>query len=299
MIALSELLKKMRDALSNIMVPDLSPGELPPVPNVTNFKPPMLPGNNCNQNDKAISLEINDESGLVIQICTFLDFELEGEFSAEGLLEEVEDYVKLELDAGYTLKGALSTGVKITIPSLTESPVFELDPIIAQLYLQSDFSGSASLGLLTATVTGDALLQGEFKLGYCPSCNGVYPGDDYERLSDTSSFYFGRHLGYFLDGGLQLSAGMDGINELGAGVEISVEDANIFDEEPADIQLPTAQSLVDSMKFSPQNAVSESFLPYELNIVYSSTFISIHPKLTFVFLRRYAASGRFNACSSH
>jgi hypothetical protein len=250
----------MREALSHVMVPGLSPGQLPPLPDVENFKPPpVLAGNNCNGNDKAISLEINDASGLVIQICTFLDFELEGELSADGLLEELDEYVSLELDldAKYNLKGALSTGVKITIPSLTESPVIELDPVIAQLHLQGNILGSASFGLLRATVSGDASLRGEFKLGYCPSCNGIYPGDDYNRLSNTSSFYFGRQLGYDLGGELELSAGMHGVN-LGVGTEIGIKDENIFDDEPAYVQLPTAQSLLDAMKFSPQNAVSKS-----------------------------------------
>lgn len=249
----------MRNALSDIMLPDLSPGELPPVPNMTNFEPPhVLSGKNCNENDKSIALEINDAAGLVIQICTFLDFELEGDLSADGLLEELDEYIELKLDAGYVLKGALSTGVKITITSLTESPVIELDPIIAQLYLQSDLSGLASLGLLTATVSGDASLQGEFKFGYCTSCDGTYD-EGYQRLSETSSFYFSRLLGYDISGELALSAGMNGV-ELGVGLELGIADYNIFDDIPATVQLPTAQSLVDSMKFSPQNAVSK--FPY-------------------------------------
>ena len=256
MMALSEVLNQMRGAVSSVMKPDLLPAQLPTVPDLSKFQPPPVSsGNNCNGNDRAISIDINNNAGLEITICTFLDFELEGTLSAEGLLDELEESISLELDAGYVLKGALSTGVKLTVPSLNESPSIQLDPILVQLYLQSDLSGSVSLGLITAAASGNALMQGSFSLGYCPDCDGTYPADGYQRAGANSTFYFSREIGYDLDGALSLTAGMPGV-EVGAGVRIGIADDNVFDDTSPVIQLPNAQSLIDSMKFSPQTAVN-------------------------------------------
>lgn len=171
MIAISELLTELRAALSSVMKPNAN--ELPKVPDLTNFQ--YTSSGHCFGNDKAISIDISDASGgLEITMCTFLDFEVPGELSAEGILDGLEDVsVSLELDAGYVMKGALSAGVKITVASLSDIQI-EFDPIIAQLYLETDLTGSLSLGLVTATVTGDALMQGRLSLGYCSSCNGTY-----------------------------------------------------------------------------------------------------------------------------
>jgi hypothetical protein len=248
----------MRTALANKTVPSAI-NSLPSVPDLEYFQPPpVLPGNNCNGNDKAISLDIiNDESGLVITICTFLDFELEGRLSAEGMFAKFEDSIDLELDAGFVLKGALSTGVRINVTSLAELPTIEFDPLIVQLYsMQSDVSGAIQLGLLTAAVSGDAALQGEFKLGYCTYCNGTYPIEGYKRAGDTSPFYFSRLVGYSIDGGLEIVAGMKGIELVRA--EIGVSDNDVFDDTPPVLKLPNAQSFWDSMKFSPQHAVGKS-----------------------------------------
>ena len=145
----------MRDGLSSIMIPEL-PSSQPPVPDLKKFQmPPVHPSNNCNGNDKAISLDITEVSdSLEITICTFLEFELKGELSAEGLFDDFEGSITLELNTDYVLKGALSTGVKIKV-SLSKAPVIELDPILTQLYLQSELAGLASLGLISATLSGN------------------------------------------------------------------------------------------------------------------------------------------------
>ena len=259
MISLSELLQEMRKALSHVMIPALPSGQVPAIPNLNNFKMPIvLPGSQCEGSDKAIALNIDDTSGGVeITICTFLEFELEGEYSDGNFVDGVEEYIKLQIDSGYILKGALSTGIKITVASLTELPLIELDPITAQLYLQSDISGSASLGLFAATISGNALLDGQVSLGYCSSCNGTYLSDDYQQTSENSPFYFSRHVGYALEGGLELSAA--GARGLSLDVaKIGIKDDDAFDEIPPSIQLPDIQSLRDSIKFSPQGAVGKS-----------------------------------------
>lgn len=255
MIALSELLGKMRTALSSVVKPDLSSDELPPVPDLNIFE--YSPGTNCLNNDKAISIDIEKDAsgGIEVTICTFLYFEIDGVLSADGLLDELEESISLEIDAGYALKGALSTGIKITVASLTESPSIEFDPIIAQLFLQSDLSGSASLGLFEATLSGNAALQGQFSLAYCTTCNGTYPSDNYTTAAEDSSFYYNRLIGYSLDGALELSSGMPGV-EVGMEVGISIVDDDVFDDVSPLIELPSAQSLLDSMKFSPQAAVN-------------------------------------------
>ena len=262
MIAISELLTEMRAALSSVMKPNLSANELPDVPDLTNFQ--YTNSGNCVGNDKAISIDISDTSGLEITICTFLDFELEGELSAEGILDGLEDVsLTLELDAGYVMKGALSTGVKITVTTISDIQI-EFDPIIAQLYLQSDLTGSLSLGLVKAAVSGDALMQGSFSLGYCSSCDGTYSEPGYERTGENSTFYYNRLIGFDIGGALELSAGVPGV-EIGVGVEIRVSDDDVFDEAPPVVVLPDAQALLDSMKFSPQSAVSKSeTLSYDL-----------------------------------
>ena len=94
MIAISELLSKMRTALSSIMKPDLSSLEVPPVPDLNTFQ--LTPGTNCIDNDRAISIDIDNPSGgLEVTICTFLDFEVEGQLSADGLLDNLEESISL------------------------------------------------------------------------------------------------------------------------------------------------------------------------------------------------------------
>lgn len=261
MIALSELLHKLRTALSSTMLPDQPSGELPTVPDLNNFElPPTVPGNNCDGNDKAISLDIqnNDSGELEIIICTFLMFEVEGNLNADGLLSELEEHISLELDAGFVLGGAFSAGIKITVASLTDLQI-ELDPVHTQLYLQTELSGSATLGLITADVSGAAGLEGQFSFGYCPSCGGTYQ-DGFEQIAEGSSFYLSRLIGYDLDGALELSLDSTSFMpsiDLGIGFELGIEDDNVFDDIPPVIELPSAQSLLDSMRFSPEQAVSK------------------------------------------
>jgi hypothetical protein len=262
MIAVSELLYEMRKALSSVMKPDLPSTKLPPVPDPNNFEiPPVLANNNCNGNNKAISLDISESSGaLEITICTFLEFELEGELTADGLLAEIAEDISLKLDAGFVLKGAFSTGIKITVASLTDTPTLELDPVLTQLYLQTDLSGSARLGLISATISGAASLLGQFSFGYCSSCNGAYPHDGYEQAGEGSSFYLKRLIGYDLDGKLAIALEAQSFMpslDLGIGAEIGISDENVFDDISPVVELPTAKFLVDAMKFSPRNAVSE------------------------------------------
>ena len=264
MIALSELLNEMRSALSSVMLPDLPSDELPTVPNLNNFNlPPTMASNNCNGNDKTISLDIKETSGVLdIIICTFLELELEGELSTpSGLFNELEEHISLELDAGFVLKGAFSAGIKLSVAVVEGSPQIglELDPILTQLYLQTDLSASASLGLLTATVSGDCRLNGEFSFGYCPSCDGAYL-DGYERTGEDSAFYLKRLIGYDLGGdvglSLESSSFMPGL-DLGIGAEIGVIDDNVFDDISPVIELPSLQALKEAMRFSPEYAVSK------------------------------------------
>jgi hypothetical protein len=265
----------MRNALSNITMPNLPPGKLAPVPDLKYFElPPVLPGNNCNGNNKAISLDINDApGGLEITICTFLEYELEGVLTTDGFMDQVEEYISLKLDSVYVLKGALSSGVKVTVASLEESPLVELDPTTIQLYLKSDPSGLAQLGLFTATVTGDVSLQGRLSVGYCPSCDGTYPLEDYEQVGENSAFYLSQLVGFDLDLQLELLAGMPGAQlDIGAGLRITDDD--IFDDKPHVVQLPDAQVLRDSMKFSPQKAVSKSFYSFWAPIVNTAINVS-------------------------
>ena len=257
------------------------------------FKPPaVLPGNNCNNNDKPIWVDVKDspDTGIEITICTFLAFELEGEFSADGLFDEIDDYIDLEFDTGYVFKGAFSAGIKLTVGSLAEPVQIELDPITAQLYMQADLAGSASVGLFSAELSGNALLDGEFTLGYCSTCNGVYPTDGFEQAGSGSSFYFNHRVGYDLDGELHLMAGIPGLGFGGTGL-IGIQDDNVYDTIAPLIQLPEFQVYKDIMMFTPQNAVGEF-------LTLCPTFTGQTSYFNFTFFR-YAAKNRYHACSSH
>lgn len=260
---MSELLFKLRKAVSVTAMPELDLDDIPPVPDLNNIElPPVRPGNNCNGNDKAIFIDLSDESGLAITICYFLGFEVTGKLSANDLFKLVVDkFIDLKLDSSFTLKGALSTGVRVKFTSTEEWPVIELDPIIAQLHMQSDLLGSASLGLLRATVAGDAALRGQLKLGYCEDCEGTYPEEGYTRVADTTPFlkslYFSRLIGYNLKGRLGLSNDMHGVT-LGNGATLIISDDDMFDDTPPVFVFDGAQALEDAMKFSPQNAISKS-----------------------------------------
>ena len=258
MIAISELLNQMRRELSNIMQPKID--EIASIPDLDIFKPPaLLPGDNCRDNDKPLNLDIqySSGSGLEITLCVFLAFELEGEFSTEGLLDKIEDYISIDFETGYVLKGSFSTGIKITVESLAAPIQIEFDPVMTQLYMQADVYGSAGLGLFSASLSGNAELQGEVSLGYCPSCNGTYPGNEYRQASQNSSFYFHRLIGYDMDLGLSLSAGVPAGVEFGDTVSIGIQDDDVFDSVSPNITLPDMQFIKDSIRFSPQNAVSK------------------------------------------
>lgn len=283
----------MKEILANITTPIRD--EKLQTPDLEIFQPPpVLPGNNCNGNLKAIFVDIyeTDDGGLEFIFCTLLDYNSEGVHSADGLFDNLEESINLELESGYVLKGALSTGVKITVQSLTEPPIVELDPIMIQIYSGSDLSGSASLGLFTSTISGSASLQGSLSIGYCTVCDGVYPTEGYERAGETSSFYFSHLIGYRLDGGLELMAGIEGA-ALGVGVRLGIEDENIFDDNPADIQFPDAQFIKDSVKFSPENAVSKLSGEKTMSTQHRSKI------LHFFFCFRYAAAHRHNNCTGH
>ena len=281
----------MRRAVSNSMVTD----ELSAIPDMNMFKPPtVLPGNNCNNNDKPFFLDIQEASGtgLEITICVFLAFELERELSTDDLFDEIDAYIELEFDTGFVLKGAFSAGIKMTVFSLTEPMQIELDPMLTQLYVQADASGSASLGLFSASVSGNAELLGEYNIAFCSTCAGEYPEDGYRQASEGSSFYIYRLVGYDLDGELNLYAGIPGLAVGGTG-RIGIEDNNVFDNVSPVITLPEFQVYKDIMKFTPQNAVSK----------YSAAHFYLFQNTCLTFftfcLSRYVTNDRCNARPSH
>ena len=275
------------------MTPHIS-SDVQALPNLNIFKPPtVLQWNNCNKNDKPFFLDIQEASGtgLEITICVFLAFELERELSTDDLFDEIDEYIELEFDTGFVLKGAFSAGIKMTVFSLTEPMQIELDPMLTQLYMQADASGSASLGLFSATVSGNAELLGEYNIAFCPACAGEYQEQDgYRQASEGSSFYIYRLVGYDLDGELEVLTGIPG-TESTTGA-IGIEDNDVFDDISPNITLPDTQFLRDTMKFSPQNAISKSIHLYDV----CQLFV-MH--LTFRLCFRYVTICRFSADASH
>jgi hypothetical protein len=270
---MSELISQMREAFQSLVKPDLDRNDLPPVPDVNSFL--ITQGDACSANNKAIFIDIEEVSNsLVITLCSLLEFDFHGSLDADGLLDSVSDAVTLKVDSTFHLKAALSLGTKITVDVNNLSNVdVQLDPINAQLLVDSDLHAELGLGLIKADLQGYADLEGVTKLAYCPS-----PCSPPAGLSQVgnSSFYYEGVVSYDIAGGIDISgevmlqytqvlswilinlffvAGIPGITST-TGLEMRIRDNNIFDEIGPSITYPDSQALRDSIKFSPQNAVN-------------------------------------------
>ena len=106
---MSELIAKMRAAFQSLAKPDLDPTSLPPVPDASKFS--IAQGSACAENDKAISIEIQDTAEhLTITLCSMLEFDFQGSLNAEGLLDSIPNAVSLDINSLFSLKGALMLG---------------------------------------------------------------------------------------------------------------------------------------------------------------------------------------------
>ena len=219
----------------------------------------------CAGNNQAISIDIDDSNGgLKLTFCALLQFELDGKFNADGLLNEFEESLDLSVAGDFNLFGALAFGCEINVVSngLAAPPdvTINFDPITAQLYVDGGLEAVVSFGMLEAFGNIQANLTGDFGIAYCPSCDGTYDDPDpnsdsnYTQLSNTSSFYLKNVAGYSVSGGVGIRADIPGL-EITTGLEFGIEDTNVFDQTPAVVTLPDAQALRDSIKFTPELAV--------------------------------------------
>ena len=91
----------------------------------------------------------------------------------------------------------------IVTKSTEPSVEVALDPIYAQLAIDSDLSGELGLGMIKANLFGIAQLEGSATLSYCPDpCTADVTG-----LTQVSSspFYYQSSVGYDLNGGIEIS----------------------------------------------------------------------------------------------
>ena len=211
----------------------------------------------CAGNDKAISIDIDIDAseGLTITFCSLLEYELDGSFQADGLLNEYEEEgLGLSLQGDFKLYGALKFGSQINVTP--NQVTIDFDPISAQLNVAGGIDAVVSFSLLEAVGNVNAQLNGEFALAYCTDCGDSYDGSStYTRLNDTSKFYLRNEVGYSILGNVGIQTAISGL-ELATGLEFGVDDSNIFDRTTSVVvTLPDAQALQDSLKLTPANAL--------------------------------------------
>ena len=130
-ISLSELKNEIRKAFQSLSKPDIPTNVTPPIPNADTFKIVRSDALICEGNTQAISIDIEDGDELVITFCSLLEFKLEGDFDASGLLDSIEDKgLMVDVTGDFALEGSLMFGAQITVGNGIS---IEFDPITAEL----------------------------------------------------------------------------------------------------------------------------------------------------------------------
>ena len=238
--------------------------KVPPIPNSTTFTTVTRPGGKiCKGNDKAVSVDVTDDSDtLTLTFCSLLQYDLSKAFSADDLLADFDEgFLDLSLEGGFDLSGALTFGAQISVKKniVDLDPTINFDPITIQLAVDGGLKTVASFGMIEASGDAGATLTGDFGLVYCPSpdCTEneeTFDGVEYNRTSNSSSFYLSRNVGYDIKGGLSIGADIPGL-EVETGLTFGLKDDNVFDDISVEVTLPDSQALKDSLKFSPKKAV--------------------------------------------
>jgi len=237
--------------------------KVPPIPNSTTFTVARPGGKICKGNDKAVSVDVTDDSDtLTLTFCSLLQYNLSKAFSADDLLADFDGgFLDLSLEGGFDLSGALTFGAQISVEKNISNPdpTISFDPITIQLAVDGGLETVASFGMIEASGDAGATLTGDFGLVYCPSpdCTEneeTFDGVEYNRTSNSSSFYLSRNVGYDIKGGLSIGADIPGL-EVETGLTFGLKDDNVFDDISVEVTLPNSQALIDSLKFSPMAAV--------------------------------------------
>jgi hypothetical protein len=171
-ISISELKRKVRIAVLNSTHPNLPTGQLPPVPNQRVFQ--------TYGKSKGLSIDINEDSSgkLEIEISTLLYFEKEGKYGNEELQKALQkarseleaatdDFVEFDIYGSFVFMGAFSCGIKVTVGSSLDEVEVDFDPFMTQFFAQSPVYGNVRLGLLEATLSGEAKFEGSLGLATC------------------------------------------------------------------------------------------------------------------------------------
>ena len=254
-ISLSELKNEVRAALLATFTPNSLPDQPPSIPDAAVFNVVREIGSICAANDRAISVGIEEGPGLVLSLCALLEFELDGEFDAAGLLDAVEDLnLQLDVSGEFKLRGALTLGARLSVSPGDNNAInvgLDFDPITVEVLLDGGMDASASFGMIEAFGSADATLGGLFQLIHCPDCNGER--ENFERIGN-SSFYYDGQVGYELAGSLGLGAAVPGV-EVESGLTVAIRDVDVFDDLPPEFTPPDVDALKDSLKLTPANAL--------------------------------------------
>lgn len=248
-------------ALQEILTPNAPDIEaVPPVPDAAVFNVSRPSGSLCEGVDRALSIDISEVDGAVgpsvsLLFCALLEFEVNGGFDADGLLDTLPDALDVKLDGEFMLAGSLMFGARLNV-TLSGSSTIELDPISAELAVAGGLDATVSFGMIEAGGSGDVALSGLAKLAYCPqsTCDGDAEYPEFVSAGNSSSFFFQREFGYDLSATLGINVGVEGL-VVDTGLAFGMQDDNVFDNVPPEIRYPDGQAFLDLIKFSPQSAL--------------------------------------------
>lgn len=266
---LKEIRKGIQGALDGVDPASVDLKEIPKLPAVSSFQPEesiifstgIGHSGFCSGIDKAISVSIDgDENDFNITICSLLGFDEEIDLDPSGLLDLNDFPVELDFDdPSAFIDCSLTLGAQIHVVKDTGglSASVSFEPINLRVAVGGNPTVTLGLGVVDLESEVNALLEGDFGLTYCsvnPDVNCV--GDDsYERLSNSSSFYLKRDVGYDLSGSVTLKTDLDGLN-FGDGLMLGIRDVDVFDDIAPEVEIPDFDDFNDIIKFSPANAIS-------------------------------------------
>ena len=121
--------------------------------------------------------------------------------------------------------------------------------------LYTQLTAEASFGMIEAKGTGDIALTGSASMEYCTNCTTQMEAKNFKPTSNTSNFYFHRSFCYNLNASLGISLGVPGA-DIDTGLSLNISDTDVFDNIAPTITLPSSSAILDSLKFTPQSALS-------------------------------------------
>ena len=201
-------------------------------------------------------------------LCVDIMFSRSTQFSAPGLFDSFDGFVKLETDSGaeVAVKASLSVGADLKI-DLKDSndPVITItiDPLVGTLAVDAGVDFTVALGMLDVETAATVKAEARLELEICDDISTTALCLDEEASLDTpSKVSLTRTANYTLEGDISLSAddAFPGVANLlklqdGSRARLTIADADVFDEEPPDVEVKGFDFLTKFQDFSPSNAV--------------------------------------------